>query len=209
MADTLRRLRADWPVYGRGLLVLLAALLVVGIVVGYKTMEFRDSRQQRDRLTLDMSARQAEAADVDAKLDLLNRELADYGWVVKHGLLNPESRLDWVETLARQRQQAGKIKIGFSVTPQSTFDWAPTDSSFEIRSSHMVLTTHAKHEGWWLELMDALNQQSKGYPVVRKCHLQVDIISGATNSGDDFKPFTANCDLDWLSITRRATPGGP
>jgi hypothetical protein len=116
------------------------------------------------------SAKEAIAArnDIRAKLARARdeqAELARQDWtlpgVLERGLIGPEQRLDWVETLARIKVARRIHRLEYDFAPQRPVDASILPGGagaggFDIMASQMRMNAQFLHEGELLGLIDEI-----------------------------------------------------
>lgn len=116
--------------------------------------------------------------------------IARYDVLARQGLIGPERRLEWVETLDAARRRQGIDSISYEILPQQPLD-TPAGQSLQWMESRMRLTLQVRHAGVLLGLLDALHEVDSALVLPQACRM-ARRTDGAGLDGE--------CELRWLTL---------
>lgn len=211
-------LRANYETYGeRGMkldakdfkrLQWAIALLVVMAAVGggavWTTLQMKKNSEK--------AFQEATAArrDIQSKLSRarveeqeLRDKIARFQALKARGLIGPEQRLDWIETVARIKAARRISRLDYEFAPQRPVDASilPGGASaggFEIMSSQMHLQLQLLHEGELLAFLAELRNAVQALVQVRSCSIER-IARGAADPANSAQ-LKAECILEWITL---------
>ncbi|KAA3651761.1 MAG: hypothetical protein DWQ11_13230 [Proteobacteria bacterium] len=117
-----------------------------------------------------------------------------YDALVRQGLIGPEHRLEWVETLDAARRRHGIDTISYEIQPQRRIE-ADTPSALPWMESRMRLSLQVRHSEVLLRLLDDLRRVSTAIVRTDSCRLT----RRADQAGLD-----GECELRWLTLQPEA-----
>jgi hypothetical protein len=195
----------DWP-HLRGTLIFAVAVITGGAVAAWLSGKYV-TNMQREQAILQEQVTQARAklSRVQEERRDLDTYYEEYRQMMERGVIGPEQRLHWIETIDRLREQRGLFGTRYSIAPQKTFqpELPLPGGPINLRASDMTLQLTLLHEGELAGFLDALRREAKGMYLLRGCRMdRVD--SGVTIS---YAPhLKADCDLTWLSLYQEPKP---
>ncbi|MBT0962680.1 hypothetical protein [Denitromonas iodatirespirans] len=179
----LRLLR--WP-------LLLAAILIATGATAVWLAQVRAEAAERAHAGARQHYTAANTRLLQARTDehTLRDALARYDALARQGVIGPERRLDWVETLDAARRRQGIDTISYEILPQQPVD---KDAGERLRwmESRMRLTLQVRHAGVLLGLLDALREVDSALVLPHACRLA----RRADGAGLD-----GECELRWLTL---------
>jgi len=187
----LRALR--WPIVFALVLITLGGLALYAandaFVVAERTLNDaeRTERQAASRL---LAARTQE--------DEVRQAIDEYARLVDTGLVGPEQRLLWVETLDNERKRLGIDNIRYEILPQRPYTTESGDG-INWMESRMRLTMELPHGQALLDLLGTLLTVPSAVVQTRQCQLERETTPDA--------PIRATCELAWLTL--RIQSGSP
>lgn len=143
-------------------------------------------RAQNDNQRLTAELRRAhlqegETRDTIARFESLKRS----------GLIGPERRLAWVETLDAARQRLRIDSVSYEILPQRRLD-EKDSGELAWMESRMRLSMRMRHGGVLLDMLDDLQAVRSAIVQPRSCRLRR---SSGTHTG-----IEADCELRWLTL---------
>ena len=179
-----------------GLLALGAACLITS---GY----YLDAaRAAQDATRLSRVAAQERVSKVSEEERGIREDLVYYERMRQHGIIGEQSRLDWIESIAKIKNDRKLFEIRYNFEAQKPLDYpglAPTGTA-EFVVSRLRLNMLLLHEGDLLNFLADLQANIKAHVSVRSC-IVARIAPGATPSATTLQPrLRAECQLDLVSI---------
>lgn len=126
--------------------------------------------------------------------------LPAYRKLEEEGLVGPEQRIEWLESLRAANKQAGLFGVGYQIEPRKPFLLIGQGNPVaqHMHQTPMKLTIGLVHEGDLLRFFDRLAAQGKGTFLIRKCVL--DSPAQLDDPGPKRPNLNAECELSWLTI---------
>lgn len=186
---------------------LLIILCAIGGGAVWITMQMQAAGEKAFKESIaarnDIRAKLARARDEQAELrDKIGRFLA----LQDRGLIGPEQRLDWVETLARIKVARRIHRLEYDFAPQRPVDASILPGgagagSFDFMASQMRMNAQFLHEGELLGLIDEMRASVRALIQIRSCTLE----RIPANPGDRSNPaqIKAECTLEWITLKER------
>ncbi len=130
----------------------------------------------------------------------IRQKLARYEDLVKHGYLNQEQRLEWVEQIRRIKVRRKLIEVNYELAAQQSLD--KTDSvGYELMSSAMKLQMRLLHEEDLLNFLADLRGSVRAYLRIRSCALER--LPKSNGRPSDAAELKAECLIDWITLRER------
>lgn len=189
----------DWGFLRQGML-LPALCLLAGTVLWATTTMYRT------QLDAALEAeRQALAGIEQERRELINRREAReqysalYRELTAGGIVGPDQRLQWVQTLRSSTSSLGLPYVRYSTGPQEVFvaPYLMAGISATVMNSPMEVQLGLVHELDLLRLLDKL-AQSPGLFHVRSCNLER--LERNTPPEGNQANLSGSCQLNWFSI---------
>lgn len=153
-------------------------------------------QQATQRLKLAMSEQgdlRRRLENFDGETEILRRQLRQYEELVDRGVLGPEQRLKWIETLQNIKRQRHLLDLHYELGPQQPFGLSAQDHPFRFFASPMTLDLVATHEGDIVGVLEDLRSQAPAY--VRPHHCLLERKEHSATS-----PLHLLCKMDWITI---------
>ncbi len=187
----------------RGLLIMLAITLILGVAIVYASDGVLTEAQQA-KVTADR-----EWSEARRRLERIKNEQEDlqgyyhqYQNLVEQNVIGHEKRLDWIETIEKIRNQLSIFSVKYKLEPQEklNIEAAVPSNSFNLHRSNMRLDFSLLHEGQLLNFFDALSAEAKGMYLLESCTLtRNDSIRHLR-----FVPnIQAECSLGWITLNEK------
>ncbi|MFV0663858.1 hypothetical protein [Denitromonas sp.] len=174
-----------WP------LLLAVALLGLGAAaVWLAHTRFESATRQHQHVR--QQHNQANQRLLQARTDehTVRQTIARYDALARQGLIGPEQRLDWVETLDAARRRHGIDTISYEIQPQRRIDASDT-GALPWMESRMRLSLQVRHAEVLLRLLDDLRSVDTAIVLADSCRLT----RRADQAGLD-----GECELRWLTL---------
>lgn len=198
-AADFKRLR--WPLL---LLVTVGAAGAAGI---YASQQF--AREQRVN-TRNGESKAREARDRVRSVTREKEELLAvypvYRGLAERGIIGPDRRLDWVETVESLGRKHGLFSVRYRLDAQKPLEApaaAPARAGFDVNVSPVSLEITALHEGQLLAFLESLHKEIHGLTLIEHCNVE------RIGTGRELRyapQIKATCDLGW--VTLREKEGG-
>ena len=187
----------------RGLLIMLAITLILGVAIVYASDSVLTEAQQA-KVTADR-----EWSEARRRLERIKNEQEDlqgyyhqYQNLVEQNVIGHEKRLDWIETIEKIRNQLSIFSVKYKLEPQEKLNLEAVvpSNSFNLHRSNMRLDFSLLHEEQLLSFFDALSAEAKGMYLLESCTLtRNDSIRHLR-----FVPnIQAECSLGWITLNEK------
>jgi hypothetical protein len=188
--DDLKRLRLP--------LVAAAALLALGAACLLASEDYLDTaKKARDAARLSRVAAQERVSKVSEEEREIRENLVHYEQMRRRGMVGEQSRLDWIESIARIKNDRKLFEIKYSIEAQRPLDYPGivTTGAADFVVSRMKLEMLLLHEEDLLNFLADLEAAGKAYVSVRHC--TVSRIERATALQPRLR---ADCQVDLVSV---------
>jgi len=193
--DDLKRLRVPIAV-AIVLLALGAACLIAG---GYHLDE---ARAARDATRLSRVAAQERVLRVSEEEREIRDDLVYYEQMRQRGIVGEQSRLDWIESIARIKNDRKLFEIRYNFEAQKPLDYpglVPAGAA-DFVVSRLKLDMLLLHEGDLLNFLADLQAGIRAHVSVRNCTV-TRIERGAAPGATTVQPrLRAECQVDLVSV---------
>lgn len=193
----------DWP-HLRGTIIFATIIIAAGAAAIWLSEKYV-TNMQREQAILQEQVTQARAklSRVQEERRDLDTYYEEYRQMMQRGLIGPEQRLNWIETIDRLRDKHSLFGTRYSIAPQRAFqsDIPLPGGPVNLRSSDMTLQLTLLHEGELAGFLEALQRDAKGMYLLRGCRIDRVDVSGTITYAPHLR---ADCDLVWLSLSQEA-----
>jgi len=200
--DELRLIRLPLLAFGGALLLALLALVLAGWLRGEAEQKQLQARQKLEQI-------QAEAAEMQTNLDDFRRYGPAYRDLLARGIIGNVDRLQWVEVLSNIRRAHPELRLQYRIDAQRPLDLiADIPEGMRVFASRMSLQFQAPHEERMFDVLERLNRDARGLPLLRQCRM----IRGRPEEGlgrDMAVPLETQCIIEWVTVKRMAAPVAP
>lgn len=201
--------RADFPHLRSGVLILLcvlcaggAAIVASDYVAARAQQDLHDTQRRHDAAHAQLAAAYADQQNIATYS-------AEYHALRRRNIIGNEQRLDWIEGLAKIRQQRRVLDFSYAIAPQQPYVLATLDGAsapldggnFDLKSSGMTMHFDLLHEQQLLDFFDALRSGINGRFILNHCQLT----RTHADTGDEqhAAPLKAECTGVWLTLQHR------
>lgn len=196
--DDVKRLRAP--------LALALALVGVGAAVALMSDSYLDSSKKlRDASRVSRVGAQERVLRVSEEEREIKQNIVDYERMRELGMMSDQNRIDWIESIARIKNNRKLFEIKYRIEAQRGLDYpglAATGSA-DFVVSRMRLEMLLLHENDLLDFLTDLQATKKAYVSVRQCVLMR--IERGTTATTLQPRLRAECQVDLVSV-RGARP---
>jgi hypothetical protein len=179
------------------------ALLALGAACLLASDHYLDAaRKARDAARLSRVAAQERVSKVSEEEREIRENLVHYEQMRRRGMLGEQSRLDWIESIARIKNDRKLLEIKYAIEPQRSLDYpgivATGAADFVV--SRMKLEMQLLHEEDLLNFLADLEAAGGAYVSVRHCSVNR-IERGAAPAASALQPrLRADCLVDFVSV---------
>ncbi|HEX9181388.1 MAG TPA: hypothetical protein VF859_13385 [Burkholderiales bacterium] len=195
-ASDLKRLR--WP------LLLLVAVGAAGAGGIYASQKFAEGQRAGTR---NAESKAGEARNRVRSVTSEKQELLavypQYRSLAERGIIGPDRRLDWVETVETLGRKHGLFSVTYNMEAQKPLEApaaAAARAGFDVNVSRMTLAIEALHEGQLLDFLNAIKTESQGLTLIEGCSLT------RIGTGRELRyapQIAATCSLGWVTLREK------
>ncbi len=194
--------KIDWSVLQGAIIIFMISILVSGTLISatwyYKDKMLLEHNRQKSRFQNISN----QYLDIDQEEKLIRQYYPEFIKLHDKGIIGPERRLSWIETLRRAGDYIKLPALRYGIESQSRFvpDYSINTGSFQIYSSSMKLNIDLLHEGDLKKLLDTLSAEAPGTYNISTCMIRR---SGEISIENATKVnISAECELRWLNIKK-------
>lgn len=193
----------DWSVLRRPLIILgVTLLLSAAMFIGGQQFESQQEQQYQQSLSSLRTMHRQYKTLVD-DIALIDEYRGQYVSYLDSGLIGPERRLSWIESLESSNELIRLPELKYDLQPQTAFSrpalQVPRDVI--VRSSPMDLDLSLLHEGDLLAYFDALQDSISTLFSVDSCTLRRPKFDSPVNTKSP--NLESRCRLQWVMIDAR------
>jgi hypothetical protein len=193
--DDLKRLRMP--------IAAAIALLAVGAACLIASGYFLDAtKATQDATRRSRVAAQERVARVSEEERGIRDDLVYYEQMRQHGIVGEQSRLDWIESIAKIKNDRKLFEIRYNFEAQRPVDYPGlvATGGAEFVVSRLKLDMLLLHEGDLLNFLADLQASIKAHVSVRNCTV-TRIVRGTAPSATSLQPrLRAECQVDLISL---------
>ena len=194
----------DWRKLSGALAGLGLALLAAALASAASYYFYREARAEFSQNKAQFEAERARYLALGEQAALLTAHYPAFATLSRQGLVGPEQRLNWIETLGQAGPELGLPRLEYELGARQALeadyglDHGSGRDAYRLYKSELRLSLGLLHEADLLRLFDYLDRHARGHYTVRACRLQrpagaIRIAPGAAN-------LTADCRLEWLTL---------
>ncbi len=192
--DDLKRLRPQFA--------LAAVLVVAGAACLVASDSYLESaKRNRDAARQSRIQAQDRVSKVSEEEHEIRENLVYFDQMRQHGMIGEQNRLDWIESIAKIKNDRKLFEIKYSIEAQKSLDYpgivATGAADFVV--SRMKLDMMLLHEEDLLDFLSDLDSAGKAQVSVRHCSL-TRIDRGAPVAGALQPRLHADCQVDLISV---------
>jgi hypothetical protein len=181
------------------LLILLAVLVAGGAAIryGYGELKQREVRLAKQESLLNEARKRY--MDSDQEKETILRFLPAYQELQKTGVLAPEQRINWLESVRAVHGKVGLFSVDYELEPQREYPHAADlhAGMLKVQQSPMKLRLGLLHEVDFLKFFSDLAADRSGLFSVNRCLLSRVGAAGSTTAGAN---LNAECQLSWITV---------
>ncbi len=196
--DDLKKLRVP---------IVLCLVMIVAGVTALVMAEREKDRSEKDKGTVHLSklAAQDRVAKATEEEREIRENLTQFQRLVSWGIVGEEKRLDWVESIARIREQRKLFKVNYDIEAQKVLDYPGVmpAGGVEFMSSRLKVDMPLLHEDDLLNFLADLQAAGKAYVSVRGCGMERTEREPAPGGKGMSPRLKANCQIDMITIREK------
>jgi len=193
--DDLKRLRVP--------LALAVAMAAAGVAALLSSQSYLDSaRTVRDGTRASRVAAQERVLRVSEEEREIRENLVDFERMRERGMLGEQSRIEWIESIARIKKNRKLFEIKYRIEAQRALDYpgVVAGGSADFVVSRMKLEMLLLHENDLLDFLADLEAAKKAYVSARQCQV-TRIERGSAPGATALQPrLRAECQVDLVSV---------
>ena len=189
--DDIKRLRVP--------MALAVALIALGVVpLVWSTYYLDAARETRSAVRQQRVAAQERVSKVSEEEREIRQNFVSFEQMRASGIVGEQSRLDWIEAIARIKNSRKLFEIRYSIEAQKSLDYPGivSGAGAEFVVSRMKLEMMLLHEEDLLGFLDDLRAAGKAHVSVKHC-----TVARTESGGTALQPrLRAECLIDLVSI---------
>jgi len=182
------------------LAVVLTAIGIAALVTSQSSLD--DAKKTRDASRASRVAAQERVLRVSEEEREIRENLVDFERMREHGMIGEQNRIEWIESIARIKNNRKLFEIKYKIEPQRQLDYpgvVPAGGA-DLVVSRMKLDMLLLHEDDLLNFLADLQAAKKAYISVRQCAV-TRLERGAPTTATALQPrLLAECQLDLVSV---------
>lgn len=184
-------------------IVLASALVLVGAACLATSEYLLDAaRKTGEEARQGRVSAQGRVSKVSEEERGIRENLVYYDRMRRSGLLSDQNRLDWIESIARIKNERKLFEIKYSIEPQKPLDYPGivATGTADFMVSRIKIEMQLLHEEDMLNFLADLEASGRAYMSVRHCTL-TRIIRGAQPAAATLQPrLGAECQIDVITM---------
>jgi hypothetical protein len=187
----------------RGPIAMAVLAIVIGATCFFLADLYRDSAAKtRAGTRASRVAAQERVLRVSEEEREIRENLIDYERMREQGMLGDQNRIDWIEAIARIKNNRKLFEIKYRIEAQRGLDYPgiASSSAADFVVSRMRLDMLLLHENDLLDFLGDLQGAKRAFVSVRQCNV-TRLDRGPAASGTALQPrLRAVCDVDLVSV---------
>ncbi len=202
--------KTDLPHLKWSLVVFFLSLLVSGCAIWLSSEYVDHSLMQRQLAQRQLVDARKQLSDAQNDLENMSIYSREYASLVDYKIIGGEQRLDWIEGLAKLRQNQRVVDFKYTIAPQQSYVPNPVldTGNFELRLSGLSLHVDLLHEMQLIKFFDSLRTNIKGWFIIDHCTLE----RAASNTGtavssqlNGSAQLKAECSGGWITMKKKGS----
>lgn len=185
--------------YVRGALLTLGGVLLLALaIIGLSLQDQFAAHRAQHEATQQRDENRAKLAHAAQEAEELRAKISHYLGLVERGVVGPERRLDWIETISRVRRERQLSDLDYEIAPQREVERSLLPGGAQVGGLRFMASTvrlHGGllHEGDLVGLLDDLRHQVPAHTLLRGCQILRAPAGGA-------QALRIECELDWITL---------
>ena len=200
--------RGDWRNLCGALAGLGLALLAAALASAASYYFYREARAEFSHNQAQFEAERARYLALGEQAALLTAHYPAFAALGRQGVVGPEQRLNWIETLGQAGPELGLPRLEYEIGRRQALradygldyelDHGSGRAAYRLYKSELRLSLGLLHEADLLRLFDYLDRHAKGHYTARACRLQRP--AGAIPIAPEAANLAVDCRLEWLTL---------
>jgi hypothetical protein len=192
------------------LVILLLVVAVAGAGIAYtRSMILGAERQYRAQENQLRDARTKVQRSGQEK-EMIIRYLPVYEQWKERGIIGPERRIDWLDSLRNTNQRTRMFGADYQIGVQQAYPYAAelNPGRLAVTQSLMKVGLRLVHEGDLMRFLDTLAAAQVGAFAINQCVLtrSETLFAGGAPAVRPVANLRADCELAWITINPEANP---
>lgn len=183
----------------RALFFAISTLLLCCALMAWAIKESNNAQQNFNGATQQLSQAQARINKSTEEERELKNDLAQYHHLVNLGMVGPERRLDWIDSIAMIKSQRKLFDINYTLEAQKPADYPgliASKADYTILVSRLKLNMQLLHENDLMHFLEDFTTATKTITLLRQCKLFRHVSEGTAFGKVRLR---AECVLDLLT----------
>jgi len=181
--------------------LLIAILLSAGLIFGGAQFE-QEKVEQYNQVKGSLQKAHRKYTKLVKDIDLLDQYTKAYKAYKSTGLVGPERRLSWIETLETVNDELRLPKLSYKLEPQQEFvkPGLKIERNILVASTPMTLTMDLLHEEDLLDVFDGIRENIDNLFTVESCSIKRKGGAQAKTLSTKKENLSANCLIRWITV---------
>ena len=202
--------KSDLPILKWSMLVFTLSLVASGFAIWLSGEYVDHTLKDRQVAQRQLADAQKQLGDARSDLDNMSMYAREYATLVDDKIIGGEQRLDWMEELAKLRQQQLVVDFKYTIAPQLPYTPNPPidAGSYDLKLSGLNLQIELLHEMQLIKFFDALHTNIKGWFIIDHCTLERSVTNTATDtptSSNSNSQLKADCAGGWITMKKKGS----
>ena len=184
-------------------LILLAVAIVAAVGLIFAGQQFEQEKvDEYTRVKASLEKAHRKYIKLVKDIDLLDQYTKAYKAYKSSGLVGPERRLSWIETLEAVNDELRLPKLSYNLAPQQEFikPKLKVERHILVSSTPMTLNMSLLHEEDLLDIFDGIRQNIDNLFTVESCSIKRKGGAQAKTLSTRKENLTANCLIRWITV---------
>jgi len=184
------------------LIVLLVALVISALMLLASQQFENDKVEQYTQVKASLQRAHSKYTKLVKDIDLLDQYTKAYKADKSSGLIGPERRLSWIETLEAVNDELRLPKLSYNLDPQQQFarPGLKKEPHILLGSTPMTLNIELLHEEDLLDVFDGIRKNIDDLFTVESCAIKTKGGAQAKTLSTQKANLTANCLIRWITV---------
>ncbi len=183
--------------------IIAAVLAALGaIAIGTSEYYFALANSAYGAVKAQRAAAQGRMSKASEEEREIRENLLFYKRMQEQGMIGPENRLDWIDSIARIKTERKLLEIKYNIEAQKPLDYPSTSSigATIFMVSRMKLDMMLLHEEDLLNFLSDMRAAGKSLVSVRRCSIARLERGGLSTSQALFPRLRSECQIDLITL---------